>query len=207
MKRRHVLRGLATAASTALSQTAFGQRPEGPLIGFLGMTEQDDDIVKPFLDGLAGAGFSAGRNVAIHYAWANGNPAHLQALVAAVLNRNVAVIVTIGGRLPASAAQAATRSVPIVFEVGADPVASGLVASLNRPGGNMTGVHLLTADLNAKRLDLLHQMAPRALTIGLLTNPTHPGAQGIEKEVRDAAAALGLAIPQSLLLHADEVIE
>ena len=71
----------------------------------------------------------------------------------------------------------------------------------------MTGVHLLTADLNAKRLDLLHQMVPRAVTIGLLTNPTHPGAQGIEKEVRDAAAALGLAIPQSLQLQADEVIE
>ena len=164
------------------------------MIGFLGMSEQDDDIVKPFLEGLAGAGFSVGRNLAIHYEWANGNPADLPALVAALLNRRVAVIVTIGGRLPARAAQAATRSLPIVFEVGADPVASGLVASLNRPGGNITGVHLLTADLNAKRLDLLHQMVPRALTIGLLTNPTHPGAQGIEKEVRDAAAALGLRV-------------
>ncbi len=164
------------------------------MIGFLGMSEQDDDIVKPFLEGLAGAGFSVGRNLAIHYEWANGNPADLPALVAALLNRRVAVIVTIGGRLPARAAQAATRSLPIVFEVGADPVASGLVASLNRPGGNITGVHLLTADLNAKRLDLLHQMVPRVATMGLLTNPTHPGAHGIEKEVRDAAAALGLKV-------------
>ena len=194
MKRRHVLQGLATAASTALPQSVFAQRPESPLIGFLGMTEQDDDIVKPFLDGLAGAGFSVGRNVAIHYAWANGNPARLPALVAELLNRNVAVIVASGGHVTARAAQAATRSVPIVFEVGADPAASGLVASLKRPGGNMTGVHLLTNDLNAKRLDLLHQMVPRAMIIGLLTNPTQPRVQGTEEKVRDAAAALGLRV-------------
>ena len=147
--------------------------------------------VAPFLQGLAQGGFTVGRNVAIEYRWAENHPERLPALVAELLRVPVTVIVAISG-LPARAAKDATTSVPVLFEVGRDPVEAGLVASLGRPGGNLTGVQLFTAQLSAKRFGLLFEMVPRAKTISALVNPTGLGAQGIEDEVRRAAAAVGV---------------
>ena len=152
------------------------------VIGFLSGTAPQPRVVTLFLEGLAQGGFHVGRNVAIEYRWADNHPERLPALAAELLRIPVAVIVALSG-IPARAAKAATTSVPVVFEVGRDPVELGLVASLARPGGNLTGVHMRTADLNAKRLGLLHEMVPRATTIAALVNPTNPGAQSIEDEV------------------------
>ena len=132
------------------------------------------------------------RNVAIEYRWAHNQPARLPELVAELLRIPVAVIVAISDG-PARAAKAAMTAVPIVFEVGADPVAQGLVQSLARPGGNPTGEHLYTANLNAKRLGLLHEMVARATTIAALVNPTLAGALGTEDELARAGVAIGVA--------------
>ena len=191
MKRRTCLALTAGAASHLVSWGARAQQPALPVVGVLGGTAPLPGVVGPLLEGLAQGGFHVGRNVAIEYRWADNQPQRLPALVAELLRIPVAVIVAISGA-PARAAKAATTSVPVVFEVGADPVVSGLVDSLARPGGNLTGVHLFTADLNAKRLGLLFEMVPRAATIGALVNPTLIGAQGVEAELTRAAAALGV---------------
>jgi putative ABC transport system substrate-binding protein len=141
---------------------------------------------------LAEAGFSDGRNVVIQYRWAHDHADRLPALAAELLRIPAAIIVTIGGTSPARAAKAATTTVPVLFEVGRDPVTLGLVASLNRPGGNATGVYMLTGELNTKRLELLHEMVPRAATIATLINPTSTAAQADENAVRAAAATAGV---------------
>ena len=135
----------------------------------------------------------------ILYRWANNQADRLPALVADLLRNQVAVIVTSGGSIPPRIAKAASSSVPIVFVVGLDPVAAGLVTSFNRPGGNATGVYMLTGELNAKRLGLLHEVVPRAQTIAVLVNPTGAAAPSIEAEVRGAAAATGV---KTLVVHA-----
>ena len=198
MKRRACITLAAGAASAIAWRRVVGQQAALPVIGFLGGTAPQPGVMLPFLEGLAQGGFGVGRNVAIEYRWADNHPERLPALVAELLRIPVAVIVAISG-VPARAAKDATTSVPVVFEVGRDPVESGLVASLGRPGGNLTGVHLFTADLNAKRFGLLFEMVPRATTIAALVNPTSPGAQGIEDEVRRAAAAVGVA---TFIVHA-----
>jgi putative ABC transport system substrate-binding protein len=192
MKRRDVISfaGGAAASSLGLPLLARAQQPALPVVGFLGFTASASELVTPFLEGLAKAGFSDGRNVAIQYRWAHDQADRLPALVADLLRQQVAVIVTIGGAATARAAMAATRSVPVVFEVGRDPVATGLVASLNRPGGNATGVYMLTGALNGKRLEMLHEMVPRAATIAVLIRATDPAA--VEAEVRAAAVTVGV---------------
>ncbi len=183
----------AAAASMGVPPPVAAQQPAMPVIGFLGLTAPAPELVAPFLAGLAAAGFSDGRNVAIQYRWADSDSDRLPVLVADLLRNPVAVIVTIGGTGVARAAKAATTSVPIVFEVGTDPVATGLVASLNRPGGNLTGVSMLTRELNAKRLEMLHEMVPRAATIAVLVgNATSALAQLNQNEIRSAAAAAGV---------------
>ena len=134
-------------------------------------------------DGLKEAGYVEGRNVAIEYRWADGHYDRLPALVADLVERQVAVIFAAGGTDPAVAAKAATTKIPIVFVSAADPIKTGLVASLNQPGGNITGISLLASALDAKKLELLRALAPKASTIGVLVNPYYPAAKSQSDEV------------------------
>lgn len=191
MKRRDFF-AVAVGAGTASTFTPLpsgAQAPPLPVVGFLGGTAPIPEIVAPFLEGLAKAGFSDGRNVTILYRWAHNEPDRLPALAAELLRSHALVIATNGGAIPVRAAMAASASVPIIFLVGADPVSLGLVASFNRPGGNASGVCMLTAALNGKRLQLLHEMVPRITTMAVLINPTTPAVNAIEAEARAAAAA------------------
>ena len=147
-----------------------------------------------FLQGLNESGFTEGRNVAIEYRYADGHYDRLPALAADLVSRKVDVIFASGGSAPALAAKAATTTIPIVFETGGDPVKAGLVASLSRPGGNLTGVTWTASALSAKRLDLLHQLVPTASVIGLVVNPNYPEASIQVGDLKDAAGALGLQI-------------
>jgi putative ABC transport system substrate-binding protein len=153
-----------------------------------------------FPKGLSEAGFAVGQNVILEYRWAHGRYDQLPELVAELVRRQVAVLVATGGMQAALAAKAATATTPIVFAVGSDPVLFGLVASLNRPGGNITGVSLFTAALEGKRLGLLHELVPGASLIGFLVNPKNPNAVAQLKDVHDAGRALGRQI---YILNAD----
>jgi putative ABC transport system substrate-binding protein len=202
MKRRQFIAcaGWGAVAMTLWTHRYAVAQPAGlPVIAFLGSTAAAADVTRPFVDALAEAGLEDGRNVAIRYRWADNRLDRLPSLVAELLQLQPALIVTIGGLAAAAAAKAATSTVPIVFEVGRDPVASGLVAALDRPGGNLTGVYMLTAALNAKRLELLHEMVPRATNFGALINPDNVGARQVESELTTAAAAFGM---QPWIVHA-----
>ena len=174
-----------------------------PVVGFLhgaslGYLEQFVDALR---QGLGEAGFVEGKNVVIEYRWAEGHYDRLPALAADLVSRQVAVILAMGGTDPARAAKAATSTIPIVFVSAADPVQTGLVASLNRPGANVTGVSLIAAALDAKKLGLLHELVPQASVIAALTNPNYPGAKGQIEEVRETASNIGL---KSILLAAGD---
>ena len=162
-----------------------------PVIGFLRSTSPTDatHLVTAFRDGLKETGFVEGQNVAIEYRYAEGRNDRLPALVADLIDRRVAVIV--GNNPAAFAAKAATSTVPIVFAYGGDPVKDGLVASLNRPGGNVTGVVFIQGVLGAKRLELLRQIVPKATTIAVLVNPNNPEAVSERSDVQAAALAIG----------------
>jgi putative ABC transport system substrate-binding protein len=151
--------------------------------------------VRSFRQGLRETGYVEGENVAIEYGWAEGEFDRLPALAAKLVRREVAVIVATGGPLPALAAKAATKTIPIVFSVGEDPVRVGLVASLARPGGNLTGINFVTTELAAKRLGLLRELLPAAARIAVLVNPANTGQADITlKDVQSAARAMGLQI-------------
>jgi putative ABC transport system substrate-binding protein len=143
---------------------------------------------------LKDLGYTEGQNVALEYRWAEGRYEQLPTLAADLVRRQIAVLVTAGGALPAQAAKAATTSIPIVFTTGEDPVKLGLVASLNKPGGNATGVAVFVVSLLPKRLQLLRELVPTASTIGLLINPTAPAADTQLAEVQDAARSLGVRL-------------
>ena len=168
MKRREFITLLGGAA-TAFPLTALAQQPM-PLVGFLNSASSNTYRFNAdsFREGLARAGFTEGRNVRIEERWANGDYLTLPTLAAELVAKGVAVIAATGDVASAQAAQGASRTVPVVFTIGADPVRFGLVASLNRPGGHVTGVSLLTSLIGAKRVDLLRQVAPRVSRIALL---------------------------------------
>jgi putative tryptophan/tyrosine transport system substrate-binding protein len=169
-----------------------------PAIGWLsiGSPESDNAVrLTGFRRGLDEAGYVEGRNVTIEYRWAQFRYDRLPTLAADLVRLQVDVIAAIGGAPQALAAKAATATIPIVFTLGVDAVELGLLASLNRPGGNITGVTILTAELAAKRLDLLHEMVPTAAVVGVLVNPTNPAATDAEtKSFRDAAHSLGMQL-------------
>jgi putative ABC transport system substrate-binding protein len=193
MRRRQFL---AALGSTAIGWplAARAQQPSLPVIGFLDATELDYRIAA-FRQGLKEMGYIEDHNVVIDYRGAEGHFDRLPAMAADLVRRKVTVLATGGGATVALIAKAATKTIPIVFMIGADPVASGLVESLNRPAGNMTGVSSLVVSLWAKELELLHEAVPNATAIGFLDNPTaNPATTGYGKELQAAADALGLKL-------------
>jgi putative ABC transport system substrate-binding protein len=167
-----------------------------PVIGFLhaGAAEQNANRVAGFRKGLSDAGLVEGQNVTIEFRWADGQNDRLPELATDLIRRQVAVIATLSSNLAAVTAKEATSTIPIVFTVGSDPVEMGLVASINRPGGNVTGISTLNAELTAKRLGLLHELAPQAPVVSVLLNPTNPSAQPASRDLQATARALGLQI-------------
>ena len=194
MRRRDfitLLGGAAAGLSIHWPLAARAQQPAMPVVGFLRSASLADatHLVTAFRQGLKEAGFVEGQNVAIEFRSPENQPDRLPALVAELIRRPTAVIV--GDTVSALAAKAATTTVPFVFATGADPVRDGLVASLNRPGGNVTGVVFFNAVLGAKRLELLRQLVPRATAIAMLVHPNIPTMEAERSDVRAAALAIG----------------
>jgi putative tryptophan/tyrosine transport system substrate-binding protein len=195
MRRRDFI-SLVGCSAVAWPLSARAQQPALPVVGFLnaGTAAAYAPYVTAFHKGLSAAGHIEGRDAIIEYRWAEGQTEREPALVAEVVRQQVAVIVVTASTALALAAKVATPSIPIVFAIGADPVKFGLVASFNRPGGNVTGVSFLANFLAAKQLEILHETVPKAGVIGLLVNPDNPNAATDTAEVRAAADALGLTL-------------
>jgi putative ABC transport system substrate-binding protein len=191
--RREFMAMLGTAAAWPVAARA--QQPAAPVIGVLQVGTAADDINLPALrDGLRDAGYVEGRNLVIEYRFAENHYDRLPALAADLVRRQVAVIFASGGGLAVPAAKAATTTIPIVFAGGVDPVQSGFVSSLNRPGGNVTGVSFAANTSDSKRLGLLHAMVPGATVIGALINPDNANSETELRVLNEAAGALGLKL-------------
>jgi putative ABC transport system substrate-binding protein len=192
IRRRDFITLLGGAAAWPLAVRA--QQAVIPVVGFLSGRSPADSVAEigGFHRGLAETGFIEGKNVAIEFRWADGHYDRLPALASELVGERVAVIAAVGGGASGLAARAATASVPIVFASGGDAVKIGLVTSLNRPGGNVTGVNIIFGALGAKRLELLHDLVPAAGAIGMLVNPNYPSAPIEVQDVEAAARRLGL---------------
>jgi putative ABC transport system substrate-binding protein len=196
MKRREFITLLGGAA-TAWPLAARAQQPAMPVVGFVGSESPDRwaTYVRAFQQGLREAGYVEGRNVEIEYRWAEGQNERVSGLVADLLRRAVSVLAVPDSTPAALAAKAASTTVPIVFAIAADPVQIGLVTSLNRPGGNLTGVVTLNVEIAPKRLELLHELFPTATSFALLVNPTNPAlAEPVSQHVQAAARTLGVKL-------------
>jgi putative ABC transport system substrate-binding protein len=193
--RRQFISALGGAAAT-WPLAARAQQPALPVVGVFNPSSADaqEYLVEGFRRGLAEAGYVQGRNVTIEYRWADGHYDRLPELAAEFVRRRVDVIVAGGSSAPGLAAKTATSTIPIVFQTGADPVADGLVTSMNRPGGNVTGISRMTVLLDPKRLELLQQAVPKATVFATLVNPDSPRADFEIEQVRKAARALGLSM-------------
>jgi putative ABC transport system substrate-binding protein len=199
MKRREFIAVLGGAATWPLAARA--QQPAMPVIGSLSGRSPDEaaTVIAAFHRGLGEMGYVEGKNVAVEYRWAEGRYDRLPALAGELVDRHVAAIAATGGSVSGLAAKAATTAIPIVFSSGGDAVKLGLVASLNRPGGNVTGVNLIFGALGAKRLELLREAVPSVSSLAMLVNPNYPSAAEEVASVQAAARSLGL---QMAVLHA-----
>jgi putative tryptophan/tyrosine transport system substrate-binding protein len=194
MRRRELMVLLGGAITVA--RPVHAQQKAMPVIGFLSAISPGP--AAPFVagvrQGLSEAGWVEGQNVAIEYRWAEGRYDRLAALAAGLVGRKVDVILASGGDVSAFAAKGATSTIPIVFAVGGDPVEQGLVASLARPGGNLTGVSVLAIELNPKRFELLSELVPHAGVVSLLVNPNSPNAERVMRDVQEAAREKGVQL-------------
>jgi putative tryptophan/tyrosine transport system substrate-binding protein len=194
MRRREFI--CVTCGAVASPLVAAAQQSAMPLVGFLdnGSSGRSSHLASAFREGLRETGFVENENINIEYRWADGRYNQLPELTADLVRRHVAVIAALGGNTSALAAKSATATIPIVFVTGANPVEAGLVASLNRPGGNLTGITTLGVELGAKRLELLHELVPKAALIALLVNPANRSAAIQVRDVEAAARNLGREI-------------
>lgn len=194
MRRRDFIALVGSAAAIPLAARA--QQPALPVVGFLssGSKESDTSRLTAFWRGLNETGYVEGRNVASEYRWAHDNYDSFPALTADLVKRQVAGIVTIGGEQSALAAKAATNKIPIVFVIDGDPVSIGLVDSINRPGGNVTGMSLMSSALESKRLELLSELMPKGTKIAILVNPDYPDTDFQLGSVETAASNIGQTI-------------
>ena len=207
MMRRREFITLLGGAAAAWPVAARAQQPGMPVVGYLGSSslEMEREFVAAFHRGLSETGYVEGRNVTFEYRWADDHNDRLRALAEDLVRRRVAVIAAPGATQSALVAKAATQSIPIVFELGIDPAETGLVASLNHPGGNLTGVSELNVDMVAKRLELLHELIPAATSIAFLGNPSNPVVASAQTKALQAAAdAMGLHL---LVLNASDPSE
>jgi putative tryptophan/tyrosine transport system substrate-binding protein len=206
MRRREFVALLGSATAT-MPLTAWAQQPKMPVVGLLrsGSAGENPSLMAAFHLGLRETGYVENQNVVVEYRYTDGRNDRLPALLSDLLSRQVAVIAVPGSTAAALAAKAATQKVPIVFMMGGDPIEFGLVSSLARPGGNVTGVAQLMVPVIAKRLELLHQLVPDAQTIALLLNPTNPFSEAERREVQAAVNALQLKLQILYAQNADEI--
>jgi len=191
--RRELLAALSSAAA-AWPLAARAQQPTMPGIGLLQIGTPSSFSLSGFRQGLKEGGYVEGQNLAIEYRWANDDPGSLPDLAADLVRRQVRVIVVLGNSLSVQAAKVATNTIPIVFGHGSDPVGLGHVASLNRPGGNVTGMTSLSSELFGKQLGILHELLPYAHHVGVLSNPTGPSHESVVKDTQTAASGIGQTI-------------
>ena len=195
MRRREFIT-LVGGVAAVLPFSARAQQPAMPLIGLLSSLsrERATPLTRAFLQGLSETGYVEGQNVKIEYRWAGGQYDQLPALAADLVQRRVSLIAAVAGSAPCLAAKTATLTIPIVFQTGSDPIKDGLVSSMNRPGGNVTGVTRLGTTVEPKRLQLLHELVPKTPVITFLVNPANPAADRQLQEMQEAAHSLRLEL-------------
>jgi putative tryptophan/tyrosine transport system substrate-binding protein len=195
MRRRDFIKAIAGSAA-AWPIAARAQQAAMPVVRFVRITTPEDSVpfAAAFRRGLREPGYIDGQNVAIEYRYASNQIDRLPALMAELVSRRVAVLVATGGTISGRAAKAATATIPVVFTTGDDPVKVGLVASLNKPGGNLTGVSVFNNRLGTKRFSLLHEFVPTASPIAILVNPTNKDTEDEARDVQDAARSLGVQV-------------